>query len=85
MFFKRNLSRLAAILLVPLLVLSTLAFSVSADGAFGDGGSVDVISEQDEAKKVDLALECKSAVLMEATTGEILYEQNLLQKHIWKM
>ena len=76
MFFKRNLSRLAAILLVPLLVLSMLAFSVSADGAFGDGGSVDAISEQDEAKKVDLALECKSAVLMEATTGEILYEQN---------
>ena len=76
MFFKRNLSRLAAILLVPLLVLSMLAFSVSADGAFGDGGSVDAISEQDEAKKVDLALECKSTVLMEATTGEILYEQN---------
>ncbi len=69
MFFKRNLSRLAAILLVPLLVLSSFAFSAFAVG-------VDTISEQGDVQKVDLALECKSAVLMEATTGAILYEQN---------
>ena len=68
MFFKRNLSRLAAILLVPLIVFSTLAFSASAT-------EVEAISEGGAAN-ADLALECKSAILMEATTGAVLYEQN---------
>lgn len=76
MFFKKRFLRIAAILFVPLLVLSMLVFSVSADGALGESGGIDAISEQDEAEKVDLALECKSAILMEATTGAILYEQN---------
>ena len=76
MFFKKRFLRIAAILFVPLLVLSMLAFSVSADGALGESGGIDAISEQGEAEKVDLSLECKSAILMEATTGAILYEQN---------
>ena len=76
MFFKKRFLRIAAILFVPLLVLSMLAFSVSADGALGESGGIDAISEQGEAEKVDLSLECKSAILMEVTTGAILYEQN---------
>ena len=77
MFFKKRILRLAAILFVPLLVLSTVMLAASAEGALGENGGIDAISEQSEAEKVDLALECKSAILMEATTGAILYEQML--------
>ena len=69
MFYKRKMLRLAAILFVPLLVLSMLGFSVFA-------ADVDAISEVDGGEQVDLKLECKSAILMEATTGAVLYEHN---------
>ena len=69
MFFKRKMLKLAAIIFVPLLVLSMLGFSVFA-------ADVDAISEVDGGEQVDLKLECKSAILMEATTGAVLYEHN---------
>ncbi len=68
MFLKKKLIKLTAILLMPLIVLSMLSFSVLADGEEVP------TAEQDPA--VDLGLECKSAILMEATTGRVLYAQN---------
>ena len=69
MFFKRKKLKLAVILLVPLLVLSMFSFSAHATGT-------DAISDPVSKDRVDLNLECKSALLMEATTGAVLYEQN---------
>ena len=69
MFFKRKILRATAIFLLPLIILSALSFSALADDAV-------LISEADTPTATDLALECKSAVLMEASTGKILYEQN---------
>ncbi len=65
---KRNLLRAAAIILLPLIILSMSVFSASA-GTAKDRNA-------DQSKKVDLALECKSAILMEAGTGKVIYEQN---------
>ncbi len=69
MFFKKNFIKITAILCLPLLLLSMLSFSVIADD-----GEVPVNAE--EAHTADLAFECKSAILMEATTGKVIYEQN---------
>ena len=59
-------------MLMPLLVLSSLALPALADGV--------LISETDddanEPIKDVLGLNCKSAILMEASTGRVLYEQN---------
>ena len=68
MFLRKNLVKIAAILLLPLLALSAFSFSVFAEN------EVAAISEN--TPKSDLALECKSAILMEAGTGRVLYEQN---------
>ena len=65
---KRRFLRVAAIFLLPLIILSVMPFAVSADTAVPTG--------ENQTNSVDLALECKSAVLMEAATGNILYEQN---------
>ena len=71
---KSNLlfTKLAVILLMPLLVLSSLALPALADGV--------LISETDDDEnepiKDVLGLNCKGAILMEASTGRVLYEQN---------
>lgn len=69
---KKNLFlKLTAILLMPLLIFSMLNV-LAADTA--------PINEADEnggdSVKDTLALDCKSAILMEASTGRVLYEQN---------
>ena len=69
MFFRKKLLKATAIFLLPLLILYALSFSALADDTVP-------ISEVDTTAVTDLALECKSAVLMEASTGKILYEQN---------
>ncbi len=66
------LTKLAVILLMPLLVLSSLALPALAD-------SVLISENPDDAYepiKDVLGLNCKSAILMEASTGRVLYEQN---------
>ena len=68
MFFGKNLVKIAAILLLPILVVSALSFSAFAENEAA------AISEN--APKTDLVLECKGAILMEAGTGRVLYEQN---------
>ncbi len=68
MFLKKKPVKLTVILLLPLIILSMLSFS-----ALADGGEVPT-AEQGPA--ADLGLECKSAILMEATTGKVIYEQN---------
>ena len=64
-----NFRRITAIIMAPLIAISALAFSAFA----ADKEDVEPISEK---QTVDLALDCKSAILMEANTGEVLYEQN---------
>ncbi len=67
MFFKKKFIKAAAILLLPLILLSMLSFSCLAQGS-------EVPVSEDSGGS--LALECKSAILMEAGTGKVLYEQN---------
>ena len=69
MFSKRVYAKITAIFLLPLILLSLMSFS-----AFTKSGYTP--TDSDVIQKVDLGLECKSAILMEATTGNILYEQN---------
>lgn len=69
MFSKRVYAKITAIFLLPLILLPLMSFS-----AFAESG--DVSADSDGTRGVDLGLECKSAILMEATTGNILYEQN---------
>ena len=69
MFFKKKILRATAILLLPLLILSAISVSALSKDAVP-------ISDDDISTVTDLALDCKSAVLMEASTGKILYEQN---------
>ncbi|MGM9644447.1 MAG: D-alanyl-D-alanine carboxypeptidase family protein [Eubacteriales bacterium] len=69
MFFKRVYAKITAIFLLPLILLSLMSFSVFAENGYTP-------TDSDGIQKVDLSLECKSAILMEATTGNILYEQN---------
>lgn len=99
---KRSLIlRIAAILFLPLIVLSSFSFSAFAEDydwqaleniaasvssnatgeAVGEGIVPSVNTELPnvavfEAVKDSLNLNCKSAILMEATTGAVLYEQN---------
>ena len=69
MFFKKVYAKITAIFLLPLILLPLMSFSAFAR-------STDVSADSDGTRRVDLGLECKSAILMEATTGNILYEQN---------
>ena len=69
MFFKKNFIKATAIFLLPLILMNAFLFPVYADGTMP-------ISDMSTTAEVDLALECKSAILMEAGTGKILYEQN---------
>ena len=80
-----------AILLLPLIILSFLSISAFADGYewqalenLAAGLATDVEEEPSgggllavlEPVKDSLNLNCKSAILMEANTGAVLYEQN---------
>ena len=67
-------TKIAAIFIIPLIILSGLCFSIFA--ADDGEGSVPPESIVTDAPTADLGLECKSAVLMEASTGRVLYEQN---------
>ncbi len=68
MFSKKNLIKLTAILLLPFILASALTLSAFADGT--------VATAAPEGSNTALTLECKSAILMEAGTGRVLYEQN---------
>ncbi|MCQ2354080.1 MAG: D-alanyl-D-alanine carboxypeptidase [Clostridia bacterium] len=61
-----------------LFLIITLFFNAAAVtfGANAEGKNVGVSVASAPAQNVDLGLDCKGAVLMEAETGEILYEQN---------
>ncbi len=72
MFFKRKFAKRAAIIFISLILLPILTFSAFAFDA--DSGTVS--TAVDETPKTDLTLECKSAILMEAGTGRVLFEQN---------
>ncbi len=65
--------RLAVILLIPLLVLH---FSFSPVFATDAGGEKNEQTVPTEEASPSLDLNCKSAILIEATTGQVLYEQN---------
>ncbi len=66
----RKFLRAAAILmLLPLLLLSLSVVSFA-----GEGG--EAVAESEQPIRDSLALDCKSAILMEANTGRVLYEQN---------
>ena len=67
MFSKRKLFEKAAMLMLPFIVLSSMPSNALADES---------LSVSEERAEVDLGLDCKSAILMEASTGEVLYEQN---------
>lgn len=69
---KVMFTKLAAILLMPLLVLSSLALPALADSVLISETPDDTY----EPIKDVLQLKCKSAILMEASTGRVLYEQN---------
>lgn len=68
MFFRKNLVKITAILLLPIMLFSVMSFSALAGD---DGGAT-----QTSTQATDLSLECKSAILMEAGTGRVLYEMN---------
>ena len=68
MFLKKKFVKIAAIILLPLILISAVSFSALA--------SDDVIAIAENSPKTDMALECKSAILIEAGTGKVLYEQN---------
>ena len=66
MFFRKKVIKATAIILLPLILLSAF-LTISAN---------DTADVKPTTVNVDLALECKSALLMEASTGRVLYEQN---------
>ena len=72
--------RMVAIFLLPLMVLSGFSFSAFADGYEWqalDNIAADLSEQTNSAPVSDsLNLNCKSAILMEASTGRVLYEQN---------
>ena len=64
--------KIAVIFLVPLLALCGFSFSALANEVAILGNA----SEVPEPVRDVLNLNCKSAILMEANTGRVLYEQN---------
>ncbi len=68
MFLKKKFVKITAILCLPLIVLSMLSFSAFAEET--------EVPTADRADGGELGLECKSAILIESTTGRVIYEQN---------
>ena len=69
---KNFLIKLTAILLSPLLLFSFVG-ALAADDVIPIN---DTANDQEAPAKDTLQLDCKSAILMEASTGKVLYEQN---------
>ena len=69
---RRSILKMAAIFLVPLMVLCGVSFSALANDKAASSGAIEVA----EPVRDSLNLNCKSAILMEANTGRVLYEQN---------
>ncbi len=69
---KNFLIKLTAILLSPLLLFSFIG-ALAADEAVPIN---DTANDEEAPAKDTLQLDCKSAILMEASTGRVLYEQN---------
>ena len=72
MKFNSIFTRLAVILLIPIIACSCLSLNAFAENALPTAEQGNVT----EPVRDSLALNCKSAVLMEANTGRVLYEQN---------
>ncbi|MBQ9785224.1 MAG: D-alanyl-D-alanine carboxypeptidase [Clostridia bacterium] len=72
---KNTIFRMAAILLAVLLLPSVLSLASFADGAVPTEENTGAATEFGVADG-SLELDCKSAILMEATTGAVLYMQN---------
>lgn len=74
------LKRITAMLMCPVLLMSGLVFSASATDGWWFAPMLEAeatLKEDKDAPLRDtLELNCKSAILMEANTGKILYEQN---------
>ena len=69
---KNFLIKLTAILLSPLLLFSFVG-ALAADGVVPINNTA---NDEEIPAKDTLQLDCKSAILMEASTGKVLYEQN---------
>ena len=69
-----SLSRLKRLLSMMVLLSLMLTVCVSANATSNE--DFEDISTINDSVQTNLSLKCKSAVLMEATTGAILYEQN---------
>ena len=65
MFFKKSFKGWAAIFLTALLIVQLFTLSSYAEGEDSADGASPALD-----------LDCKSAILIEATTGKVLYEQN---------
>jgi len=70
----RLFTKLTAIFLLPLLILSCIVLPICGLEQLGDAGTQDTAVL--EPVKDSLDLNCKSAILIEANTGTVLYEQN---------
>ena len=76
---KFDFKRLAVILLIPLLVLQFCVisgFAAESDTAAPVSDEIEDTAKDNNSESVSLDLNCKSAILIEATTGRVLYEQN---------
>lgn len=79
---SKRILRIAVILLIPLLMAQSLSFSAIATDVWWFSPILEAqmagsSSESDgEPIRDTLALDCKSAILIEANTGRVLYEQN---------
>jgi len=69
MFFKKKFVKITAIIVLPFILLSLLAFSVFA-------AENDTVTNAPKGTEPAFTLECKSAILMEAGTGKVIFEQN---------
>ena len=69
---KNFLIKLTAILLSPLLLFSFVG-ALATDGVVPINNTA---NDEEIPAKDTLQLDCKSAILMEASTGKVLYEQN---------
>ena len=73
---------MVATFLLPLALLSSFSLSALAENDNKDASPTTTVQEENgsapsvEPVKDSLSLNCKSAILMEANTGTVLYEQN---------
>ena len=72
--------RMVAAVLCPIMILAGLAFPASAEEGWWFAPAIEAQASAEETSEEPLrdtlALDCKSAILMEASTGKVLYEQN---------